>query len=168
MNCWYQDSIIWYFCCGFNFLTVHVYILSLFPVAPTLEHRASVKHFVSLQFLSSKTVGRTPWTGDQAVARPLPTQTQNKRRHLCLEWDSNPRPQCSDDRRQSRIQYMIEIKIQRIQLCVMSSYVSKQRMQALNRHHVYYQIPKTNISTIPFYGYWKHFYCNFISSTYPD
>jgi hypothetical protein len=36
--------------------------------------------------------GRTPWTSDQPVARPLPkhrtTQTQNKRihRHPCIEW----------------------------------------------------------------------------------
>jgi hypothetical protein len=34
-------------------------------------------------FLILYTVGRTPWTGDQPVARPLPTrgttQTQNKR-----------------------------------------------------------------------------------------
>jgi hypothetical protein len=43
------------------------------------------------------TDGRTPWTSDQFVARPLPalrtTQTQNKRthRHPCLERDSNPR-----------------------------------------------------------------------------
>jgi hypothetical protein len=48
--------------------------LSLFPLAPTLEHRASVKRFVSLQFLNPKTVGRTPWTGDQSVARQLHTQ----------------------------------------------------------------------------------------------
>jgi hypothetical protein len=53
-------------------------ILSLFPVAPTLEHRESAKRFVSLQFLNPKTVGRTPWTGDQPVARLLPIQTQNK------------------------------------------------------------------------------------------
>jgi hypothetical protein len=35
------------------------------------------------QFLNLHTVGRTPWTGDQHVVRPLPThrttQTQNKR-----------------------------------------------------------------------------------------
>jgi hypothetical protein len=31
--------------------------LSLSPVAPNLEHRASVKRFVSLQFLNPKTVG---------------------------------------------------------------------------------------------------------------
>jgi hypothetical protein len=51
------------------------------------------------------TDGRTPLTSDQPVVRPLPThrgtQTQNKRthRHLCLEWDSNPRSQCSSERR---------------------------------------------------------------------
>jgi hypothetical protein len=36
----------------------------------------------SFQFLNLYTIGRTPWTGDQSVARPLPThitpQTQNK------------------------------------------------------------------------------------------
>jgi hypothetical protein len=39
--------------------------------------------FAVFQFLSLYTVGRTPWTGDQPVSRPLPThrttQTQNKR-----------------------------------------------------------------------------------------
>jgi len=29
------------------------------------------------------TFGRTPWTGDRPVARPLPTQDT----HPCLEWD---------------------------------------------------------------------------------
>jgi hypothetical protein len=47
-------------------------VTSLFPVAPTLEHRASVKRFVSLQFLNPRTVDRIPWAGDQPVARPLP------------------------------------------------------------------------------------------------
>jgi hypothetical protein len=58
-------------------------------------------------FLFLYIVGRTPWTGYQPVARPLPThrttQTQNKRtqyRHTCLEWDSNPRSQRSSERRQ--------------------------------------------------------------------
>jgi hypothetical protein len=35
------------------------------------------------QFVNLYTIGRTPWTGDQPVARPLPThtttRTQNKR-----------------------------------------------------------------------------------------
>jgi hypothetical protein len=42
----------------------------------TSEHGASVKRFVSLQCLKTKTVGRTPWTGDRHIARPLPIQTQ--------------------------------------------------------------------------------------------
>jgi hypothetical protein len=37
------------------------------------------------QFLNMYTVGRTPWTGDQPVVRPLPAyktaQTQNKHTH---------------------------------------------------------------------------------------
>jgi hypothetical protein len=41
------------------------------------------------------TDGRTPWTSDQPVARPLPkhrtTQTQNKRAKLsCPEWGLKP------------------------------------------------------------------------------
>jgi hypothetical protein len=54
---------------GNNFNKTLLLSLSLFPVAPTLEHRLSVKRFVSLQFLNPKTVGRTPWKGDQPVAR---------------------------------------------------------------------------------------------------
>jgi hypothetical protein len=50
------------------------------PVARTLDHRASVKRAVSLQFLNPKTVGRTRWTGDHPVARLLPAQTLRKRR----------------------------------------------------------------------------------------
>jgi hypothetical protein len=42
--------------------------------SPTLDHRSSVKHFVSLQFLNPKTVIRTPLRGGQPVTRPLPTQ----------------------------------------------------------------------------------------------
>jgi hypothetical protein len=30
------------------------------------------------QYLKQHTIGRIPWTGDRSVARPLPTQTQNK------------------------------------------------------------------------------------------
>jgi hypothetical protein len=51
------------------------------------------------------TGGRTPWTTDQPIARPLPThrttQTQTKRIHRnpCIEWDSNPRSQSSSGRR---------------------------------------------------------------------
>jgi hypothetical protein len=52
----------------------------------SLEHRASVKRFVSLEFLNPKRIGRTPWTGDHPVARPLPTQTQNKRTQTSMPW----------------------------------------------------------------------------------
>jgi hypothetical protein len=42
------------------------------------------------QFLNLYTVGRTPWTGDQSVARPLPiyrtTQTRNKRTQTSMPW----------------------------------------------------------------------------------
>jgi hypothetical protein len=42
------------------------------------------------QFLNLYTVGRTPWTEDQPVARPLPiqgtTQTQNKRTQYNHAW----------------------------------------------------------------------------------
>jgi hypothetical protein len=49
-----------------------------------IGHRASVTRFVLLQSPNSKTVGRTPWTGNQPAVRAQPThrttQTQNKRR----------------------------------------------------------------------------------------
>jgi hypothetical protein len=51
-------------------------------------------------FLIPYTVGRTPCTGDQPVARPLPAHRINAHRHPCLEWDSNPRPQRSSERRE--------------------------------------------------------------------
>jgi hypothetical protein len=55
-------------------------------------------------FLIFCTVGRTPWTGDQPVARPLPAhrtaQRINANRHPCLKRDSNPRSQGSSGRRQ--------------------------------------------------------------------
>jgi hypothetical protein len=57
-------------------------------------------------FLILYIIGRTPWSGEQSVAKPLPThrttQTQNKRtyKHECLEWDSIPRSQRSSERRQ--------------------------------------------------------------------
>jgi hypothetical protein len=51
------------------------------------------------------TVGRTPWTGDEPIARPLPTQGNTNRknagRHPCLDWDSNSRSQCFSGLRRS-------------------------------------------------------------------
>jgi hypothetical protein len=52
------------------------------------------------QFLNLYTVGRTPWTGDQPVARRLPTRRISAHRHPCLEWDSDPRSQCLNGQRQ--------------------------------------------------------------------
>jgi hypothetical protein len=64
-------------------------------MSPFTALRPFVGPWPFFSFLILYTVGRTPWMGDQPVARPLPThrtQTQNKRtpyRHPCLEWDSN-------------------------------------------------------------------------------
>jgi hypothetical protein len=46
---------------------MHSSPITFLPLAPTLEHRADFS--VSWSF----TDDRTPWTGDQLVARPLPT-----------------------------------------------------------------------------------------------
>jgi hypothetical protein len=47
-----------------------------------------------------RSVGRTHWTGDQPIARPLSIQTHNKHKHPCLGGgDSNPRSQRSSERR---------------------------------------------------------------------
>jgi hypothetical protein len=58
----------------------------------------------------------TPWTGDQPVARPLPTQDSTTQKnvdtHSCFERDSNPRSQCSsgkDLRTRSHKEHMIYI-----------------------------------------------------------
>jgi hypothetical protein len=68
------------------------------------SHLLGLGRFFS--FLTIHTVGRTTWTGDQPVERPLPThrttQTQNKRtkyRHPRLEWDWNTRFQRSSERK---------------------------------------------------------------------
>jgi hypothetical protein len=55
---------------------------------------------VSLQFLNLKIVGRTPCTGDEPVEKPLPKQTQNKRRHPCLSWirTYDPNVRAGEDR----------------------------------------------------------------------
>jgi len=65
-----------------------------------------------------RTFGRTPWKGDRPDSRPLPTQdniTQKNADTQCLEWDSNPRSQCSIGRRQcmphSRITDIINVSL---------------------------------------------------------
>jgi hypothetical protein len=51
---------------------LHIYWFFFLPLAPTLEHMADFS--VSWSF----TKGRTPWTGDQLVARPLPVHKHRK------------------------------------------------------------------------------------------
>jgi hypothetical protein len=51
---------------------------------------------VAFQFLNLYIICRTPWIGDQSIARPLPIHRINAYRHLCLEWDSKPRFQFSE------------------------------------------------------------------------
>jgi hypothetical protein len=72
--------------------------LSFFPVAPTLEHRASVKHFVSLQLFNPKMVGLLGWGISLSQGRYL--HGINADIHLCLEWDSSPQSQRLSKRRQ--------------------------------------------------------------------
>jgi hypothetical protein len=68
-----------------------------------ISHKASVKRFVSLQFLnlieSAGLLGRGI-TPSQGRYLHWTSQTQNKRRHPCIEWDPNPGPQCLSGRRQ--------------------------------------------------------------------
>jgi hypothetical protein len=59
-----------------------------------LSHLYETFRFTSVT--TSRTVGRTPWTGDQLVARPLYLYTNTEKRthntntkHPCPEWDSN-------------------------------------------------------------------------------
>jgi hypothetical protein len=63
--------------CPLTFSLICILLLLLWLYSPLL----GLGRFLS--FLIIYTVGRPPWTGDQPVARPLPThratQTQNKR-----------------------------------------------------------------------------------------
>jgi hypothetical protein len=92
---------------GFYLFITNALSLSLSPVflvAPTWRIGHPWNSFVSLQFLNIKTADMASWTGDLSFTRPLPTQDNTNRinahRHPCLEWNSNPRPQRSSDRRQ--------------------------------------------------------------------
>jgi hypothetical protein len=68
-----------------------------------LEHRATVKRFASLQFLNLRqSVGLPGLEIRHSQGRYL-TQGHNKHRHPWLEWDSNPRSQCSASEDISRL-----------------------------------------------------------------
>jgi hypothetical protein len=92
----------------FNFhhvSTVPFFSLWLCSPNPGLGRLHETLSFTSVT--RSTTVGRTPWTGDQLVARPL-TCTQRQKnahttqtlKHPCPEWDSNTRYRRPRERRQ--------------------------------------------------------------------
>jgi hypothetical protein len=77
---------------GFSNLVINYLLFNSF-INSSIALQSFVGPWPLLQFPNVfYTDGRTPWTGDQPVVRPLPThrttQTQNKRthRHPCLEW----------------------------------------------------------------------------------
>jgi hypothetical protein len=78
----------------------------LIPVYLSIGLQPFVGHWPLFSFLISYTVCRTPWTGDQPVARPLPTHTGQHKHRInsnwlpCLKWNSNPWSQCWSGRRQ--------------------------------------------------------------------
>jgi hypothetical protein len=75
-----------------------LYILALVSIDNSFIHSFIHQWLYSLMlgpgwffsFVILYTAGRTPWTGDQPVARPLPThrtaQTQNKRTQTSMPW----------------------------------------------------------------------------------
>jgi hypothetical protein len=76
--------------------------LTIYPRCSHLEHRTSLKRFVSLQFLNLRqSVGPLGREISPTQGRYLhrTTQIQNKRKHPYLEWDSNPRSQRLSGRR---------------------------------------------------------------------
>jgi hypothetical protein len=78
--------------------------LSIYSCCSHFEHRASVKRFVSLQFLNLRqSVGLLGRGISPSQGRYLHTGQHKRRinayRHPCLEWDSNPRFQRSNGRR---------------------------------------------------------------------
>jgi hypothetical protein len=58
----------------------YIFFFLLLPLAPTLEHRADLS--VSWSF----TDGRTPWTGDQLIARPLPKHRTTRTHQTSMPW----------------------------------------------------------------------------------
>jgi hypothetical protein len=78
-------------------LSVHLSIyLSIYL---SMAVQPFVEPWPFFSFLILHTVGRTPWTVDQPVARHLPIHRINAHRHPRLGWDSNQRLQCSSGRR---------------------------------------------------------------------
>jgi hypothetical protein len=93
-RCSAADLSSWYTVCVCVCVCVCILYIYIWLCSPLLD----LDRYFS--FLIFYTVSRTPWTGDQPVARSLPAhRTAHKHRHPCLEWDSNPRSQCSSGRR---------------------------------------------------------------------
>jgi hypothetical protein len=91
----FDSEVIWWFVVAMAALHQISYSNFFFLLLSLpLEHRASVKRSVSLQFLNLIDSRRTPWMSDQLDARPLSklrtTQTQNKHIHTpnihALSW----------------------------------------------------------------------------------
>jgi hypothetical protein len=79
--------------------SVPVKSIYLYSCCSHLEHRASVKRFISLQFLNlTESVGPLWRVSTRRKASTYTGQHKhiiNADKHSCLEWDSNPRSQCS-------------------------------------------------------------------------
>jgi hypothetical protein len=93
----YRSSVRHSYVFNVTFRISAQYLVYLHSCCSHLEHRASVKRFVSLQF-HGQSVGLLGQGISPSQGRYLyrTTQTQNKRKHPCLEWDSNPRSQYSN------------------------------------------------------------------------
>jgi hypothetical protein len=67
-------------------LHLNYLLLSIFvPVAPTWSIGHPWNASFHFSFVILWTVGRTPWTGDQPVARPLPTHRTTRIQTKCKE-----------------------------------------------------------------------------------
>jgi hypothetical protein len=92
--CYYNSRIHCYY---YNYY--YYFIISIatffFPLAlqpQFVPSPTSMKLSVSLRFSRSYIFDRTPWAGDQLVARPLQKNAHihTNTKHPCPEWDSNP------------------------------------------------------------------------------
>jgi hypothetical protein len=80
--------------------------ISTYSCCSHLEHKASVKSFVSLQFLNLKqSVGLLGWGISPSQGHYLNKHRINGDKYACLEWDSNLRSQCSSGRKMSCLRW---------------------------------------------------------------
>jgi hypothetical protein len=83
--------------------SIHLSIYLFYSYYSNLEHRTSVKRFVSLQFLNLRqSVDSLDGGSARRMAATYAGQHKqgiNADKHPCLEWNSNPRPQRSSERR---------------------------------------------------------------------